>query len=44
MPTPTRRGLAVEPMTRPPNAFRTGEGMLVLEPGESTAAKWGIEV
>jgi galactose mutarotase-like enzyme len=37
-----RRSLAVEPMTCPPNAFRTGAGVLVLEPGESTTAVWGI--
>jgi aldose 1-epimerase len=34
----------VEPMTCPPNAFRTGEGVLVLEPGDSTTAEWGIQV
>jgi aldose 1-epimerase len=43
-PSVNRRSLAVEPMTCPPNAFRTGEGLLVLEPGESTTAEWGIEV
>jgi aldose 1-epimerase len=37
-----RRGLAVEPMTCPPNAFRTGEAVRRLEPGESTTATWGI--
>jgi aldose 1-epimerase len=37
-----RRGLAVEPMTCPPNAFRTGEAVLRLEPGESTTGTWGI--
>ena len=37
-----RRSLGVEPMTCAPNAFRTGEGLLVLEPGESFAAAWGI--
>ena len=43
-PLPTcRRSLAVEPMTCPPNAFRSGEGVLVLEPGESTTAAWGID-
>jgi aldose 1-epimerase len=38
-----RRSIAVEPMTCPPNAFRTGEGVIVLEPGESTTGRWGIE-
>jgi aldose 1-epimerase len=37
-----RRGLAVEPMTCPANAFRSGESLLVLEPGESATAAWGI--
>jgi aldose 1-epimerase len=37
-----RRSLAVEPMTCPPNAFRTGEGRLVLESGESATATWGL--
>jgi aldose 1-epimerase len=41
-PSVNRRSLAVEPMTCPPNAFRTGDGVLVLEPGQSTTAKWGI--
>ena len=38
-----RRSLAVEPMTCPPNAFRTGESLIRLEPGESTSSRWGIE-
>jgi aldose 1-epimerase len=37
-----RRGLAVEPMTCAPDAFRSGPGLVVLEPGESTTATWGI--
>jgi aldose 1-epimerase len=44
LPGVDRRSLAVEPMTCPPNAFRTGEGMLVLEPGESATGEWGLEV
>jgi aldose 1-epimerase len=43
LPSVNRRSLAVEPMTCPPNAFRTGESVLVLEPGESATAEWGIE-
>jgi aldose 1-epimerase len=43
LPSVDRRSLAVEPMTCPPNAFRTGESVLVLEPGESTTADWGIQ-
>ena len=42
LPSVNRRSLAVEPMTCPPNAFRTGEGLIVLEPGESATAAWGI--
>jgi aldose 1-epimerase len=42
-PDVARRGLAVEPMTCPPNAFRTGESVIRLEPGESVASSWGLE-
>ncbi|HZQ81386.1 MAG TPA: aldose 1-epimerase family protein [Gaiellaceae bacterium] len=41
-PAVERRGLAVEPMTCPPDAFRSGEGLIVLEPGETFRARWGI--
>lgn len=41
-PDVSRRSLAVEPMTCPPQAFRTGEDVIVLAPGGSTAATWGI--
>jgi aldose 1-epimerase len=37
-----RRGLAVEPMTCAPNAFRTGDGLQVLEAGGSSTGRWGI--
>ncbi len=36
------RGIAVEPMSCPANAFNSGEGLLVLEPGQSWAGEWGI--
>jgi aldose 1-epimerase len=39
-----RRGLAVEPMTCPPDAFRTGQQVLRLEPGETVTRQWGITV
>jgi aldose 1-epimerase len=42
LPSVRRRSLAVEPMTCPPNAFRSGEAVLTLEPGESATATWGI--
>ncbi|HXD69553.1 MAG TPA: aldose 1-epimerase family protein [Gaiellales bacterium] len=37
-----RRSLAVEPMTCPPNALRTGEALIRLDPGESFTGRWGI--
>lgn len=37
-----RRGLAVEPMSAPPNALATGESLHVLDPGQCWIAKWGI--
>jgi aldose 1-epimerase len=42
VPERRRRGLAVEPMTCPPDAFRSGEGLIVLEPGETTMTTWGV--
>jgi aldose 1-epimerase len=46
VPQPERRrqGLAIEPMTCPPNAFATGEGLIVLEPGESFRGGWALQV
>jgi aldose 1-epimerase len=38
-----RRAVAIEPMTCPPNALRTGNDVIVLEPGHEWAARWGIE-
>jgi aldose 1-epimerase len=42
LPDVNRRALAVEPMTCPPNAFRTGDSLIRLSPGESTTGWWGI--
>lgn len=39
-----RKALAVEPMTCPPNAFATGAGLLVLEPGGRVTHIWGLRV
>ena len=36
------RGIAVEPMSCPSNAFNSGDGLVVLEPGQSWSAAWGI--
>lgn len=41
-PERRRRGLGVEPMTCAPNAFVTGDGLLVLESGQSFSGEWGI--
>ena len=41
-PDVERRALAVEPMTCPPNAFRSGESLVLLEPGGSVTCTWGI--
>ena len=43
LPDVARRSLAVEPMTCPPNAFRTGESLIRLEPEEATSSMWGLE-
>ena len=42
LPAVNRGGLAVEPMTCPPNAFRSGESLATLEPGDSHTAVWGL--
>jgi len=44
LPAAARRtsGIAVEPMTCPPDAFNSGDDLLVLEPGQEFAASWGI--
>lgn len=41
-PDADRVGLAVEPMTCPPDAFRSGRDLLVLRPGEEHAASWTV--
>ena len=41
-PDVNRRSLAVEPMTCPPNAFRSGDDLIVLAPGGSFQGVWGI--
>jgi aldose 1-epimerase len=42
LPDVRRRSLAVEPMTCPPNAFRTGDALIRLEPDSSFTSTWGI--
>jgi aldose 1-epimerase len=41
-PSPNRLGLAVEPMTCPPDAFNSGQDLVRLEPGASHEASWRI--
>jgi aldose 1-epimerase len=41
-PARRRGGIAIEPMTCAPDAFNTGLGLRVLEPGESFEARWGL--
>jgi aldose 1-epimerase len=43
-PARRRRGLAIEPMTCAPDAFRSGVGLQVLEPGHQSTAVWGVTV
>ncbi len=46
LPAHARESLAVEPMTAPPNAFGSGEDLVVLAPagtpGDEHSASWGI--
>lgn len=42
LPDVARRSVAVEPMTCAPNAFRTGDGLVRLEPGRSFICTWGL--
>jgi aldose 1-epimerase len=43
-PATRRRGLAIEPMTCPANAFNSGDGLIILAPGEEFAAAWNVRV
>ncbi|HWG16169.1 MAG TPA: aldose 1-epimerase family protein [Streptosporangiaceae bacterium] len=38
-----RKAIAIEPMTCPPNAFVSGDDLIVLAPGESVSHTWGVE-
>jgi aldose 1-epimerase len=42
LPDVARRSVAVEPMTCAPNAFRSGDGVIRLETGETHSGSWGI--
>lgn len=39
-----RRGLGVEPMSAPPNAFQSGELVQRLRPGQSWTGEWGVRM
>jgi aldose 1-epimerase len=41
-PATTRQGLAVEPMTCPPDAFNSGNDLVVLEPGAESVVSWTL--
>ncbi|RRO19863.1 aldose epimerase [Saccharopolyspora rhizosphaerae] len=41
---PARAGLTVEPMTLAPNAFVTGDGLIVLRPGQTHTGSWGYRL
>jgi len=40
--TPQQAAVAVEPMTCAPDAFNSGAGLMVLDPGGSWTGTWGI--
>jgi aldose 1-epimerase len=37
-----RRAVAIEPMTCPPNALRSGTDLLKMEPGQVVEGRWGL--
>ena len=39
-----RQSVALEPMTCAPDAFRSGIGLRVLDPGERLTMRWGVSV
>ncbi|MBV9660612.1 MAG: aldose 1-epimerase family protein [Acidimicrobiales bacterium] len=43
-PSRRRRGLGCEPMTCPPNAFQSGDHLLVLEPAQAITVTWGARL
>jgi aldose 1-epimerase len=42
-PERRRAAVAVEPMTCPPDAFGSGEDLIVLQPRESVTVRWGVK-
>ncbi len=43
-PERRRMAIAVEPMTCPPDAFRSGTDLIELEPGKYWRGIWGLRV
>ena len=41
-PARRRRAVAIEPMTCPPNALRSGVDVMTVDPGASVEGRWGI--
>lgn len=41
-PNATCSAIAIEPMTAPPNALNSGEGLNWLEPGKNWTLSWGV--
>ncbi len=41
-PQRRRRSVAIEPMTCPADAFRSARDLIVIEPGQTWRARWGI--
>ncbi|WP_375486323.1 aldose 1-epimerase family protein [uncultured Jatrophihabitans sp.] len=39
---PGQSGVAFEPMSCAPDAFNSGDGLLLLEPGQTWSGRWGI--
>ncbi len=43
LPRPrTRRSVAIEPMTCPPDAFHSGRDLITLQPGQTWRGDWGV--
>ena len=43
-PPRRRRAVAIEPMTCPPNALRSGDGVIVIAPGQSVSDSFTISL
>lgn len=43
-PALRRRAIAIEPMTCPPDAFRSGRDVIVISPGGTFSARWGVSL